>query len=50
MSRKNYQIIGNFHFVTKKYLENYVTEFEFRYNNRDNELTFEKVINKCLFI
>lgn len=41
-------IKGNFHFVTKKYLENYVTEFEFRYNNRENEFVFSDVLNRML--
>lgn len=41
-------IKGNFHFVTKKYLENYVTEFEFRYNNRENELVFSDVVGRLL--
>jgi transposase-like protein len=41
-------IKGNFHFVTKKYLKNYVTEFEFRYNNRQNELVFGDVLAKLL--
>ena len=43
-------IKGNFHFVTKKYLENYVTEFEFRYNNRENELVFGDVLEKLLLV
>ena len=41
-------IKGNFHFVTKKYLESYVTEFEYRYNNRENELVFGDVLNRML--
>jgi transposase-like protein len=41
-------IKGNFHFVTKKYLENYVTEFEYRYNNRENELVFSDILNRML--
>ena len=43
-------IKGNFHFVTKKYLENYVTEFEYRYNNRENEFVFGDVLNRMLCI
>lgn len=31
-------IKGQFHHISKKYLEHYVTEFEYRYNNRENEL------------
>ena len=41
-------IKGNFHFVTKKYLENYVTEFEYRYNNRENEFVFSDVLGRLL--
>jgi transposase-like protein len=41
-------IKGNFHFVTKKYLESYVTEFEYRYNNRENELVFGDVLSRML--
>lgn len=41
-------IKGNFHFVTKKYLENYVREFEFRYNNRENDLVFGNVLSRML--
>jgi transposase-like protein len=43
-------IKGNFHFVTKKYLENYVTEFEFRYNNRENAFVFSDVLNRMLVV
>ena len=43
-------IKGNFHWVSKKYLESYVTEFEFRYNNRENPLVFGDVLGKLLCI
>ena len=39
-------IKGNFHWLSKKYLESYVTEFEFRYNNR--EPTACNKTNLCL--
>jgi transposase len=41
-------IKGNFHFLTKKYLENYVTKFEYLYNNRENELVFSDVLGRIL--
>ena len=36
---------GNFHFLTKKYLENYVTEFE----NKRSAVSQIKLKNKYLF-
>ena len=41
-------IKGNFHWLSKKYLQNYITEFEFRYNNRENELVFSDVVARLL--
>lgn len=41
-------IVGQFHKVSKKYLQNYLNEFEYRYNNRkqDNEITFMSLIER----
>lgn len=41
-------IIGQFHKVSKKYLQNYLNEFEYRYNNRkkDNDITFKNLIER----
>ena len=40
-------IFGTFHKISKKYLQLYVNEFEFRYNNRKNEDIFGTAIRGC---
>jgi transposase-like protein len=40
-------IVGTFHKVSKKYLQLYVNEFEFRYNNRGNADIFGAAIRAC---
>jgi transposase-like protein/IS1 family transposase len=40
-------IVGTFHKVSKKYLQLYVNEFEFRYNNRMNADIFGAAIRAC---
>ena len=40
-------IVGTFHKVSKKYLQLYVNEFEFRYNNRKNADIFGAAIRAC---
>ena len=40
-------IVGTFHKVSKKYLQLYVNEFEFRYNNRENADIFGAAIRAC---
>ncbi len=41
-------IKGNYHFVSKKYLQNYINEFEFRYNNIENEGAFGDMLERML--
>jgi len=43
-------IIGQFHKVSKKYLDKYLDEFCWRFNNRENENIFENLISNMLFI
>jgi transposase-like protein len=40
-------IVGTFHKVSKKYLQLYVSEFEFRYKNRKNPDIFGAAIGLC---
>lgn len=40
-------IVGTYHKVSKKYLQLYVNEFEFRYNNRKNVDIFGATIRAC---
>ncbi len=40
-------VIGTFHKVSRKYLQLYVNEFEFRYNNRKNADIFGTAIKAC---
>ena len=42
-------IIGQYHKVSPKYLPNYIAEFVYKYNNRDdNEYMFDELLIKCL--
>ena len=40
-------IIGTYHRVSAKYLQAYLNEFLFRYNNRHNDDIFEAVLGNC---
>lgn len=44
-------ITGQFHWVSKKYLQNYLYEFEFKYNNRANKtnITFEDLMGRMCY-
>jgi hypothetical protein len=41
-------IVGQYHYVTPRYLDKYITEFSFRQNNRKNDNVFELVLQKAL--
>lgn len=45
-------IRGNFHHISKKYLQDYINEFQFRFNRRafTGEVIFEEIIEKMLKI
>ena len=40
-------VVGTFHKVSAKYMPLYITEFQFRYNNRGNLDIFGAVIGGC---
>lgn len=42
-------IKGNYHHISQKYLQNYINEFEFRYNNNQKEgLGFNEMLDRML--
>lgn len=41
-------VIGQFHYVTPKYLNNYINEFCYRYNNRENKQIFAETLLKAV--
>jgi transposase-like protein len=43
-------IKGNFHHISKKYLQDYVNEFAYRYNNRENNNLFEGLLNRMVLV
>lgn len=43
-------VIGQFHYVTPKYINKYIDEFCFRYNNRKNTQIFSETILKAVNI
>jgi hypothetical protein len=43
-------IQGNFHHISRKFLQNYVDEFCFKYNNRANDNVFDSIIKKMLVV
>jgi hypothetical protein len=45
-------IKGQFHHISKKYLQRYINEFEYRFNNRfvDEGVVFNNVVERLLFV
>lgn len=43
-------IIGSYHKISVKYMQNYINEFTFRYSNRKNENIFDLIIEKSILI
>ena len=41
-------MMGQFHWVSKKYLEKYMDEFCWRFNNKESEFMFENLLTKCI--
>lgn len=41
-------VYGIYHHVSKKHLQHYVNEFAFRYNNRNNEFIFDKLVGATI--
>jgi transposase-like protein len=41
-------IKGQFHFVSPKYLSRYLDEFCWRFNNKNNEFMFDKLLTNCV--
>ena len=41
-------IIGQFHHISKEYLQSYINEFSYRYNNKKNKNIFEDLISNCV--
>lgn len=41
------EMVGTFHKVSAKYLQLYVAEFQFRYNNRFNDDIFGTAVEGC---
>jgi hypothetical protein len=39
---------GQFHFVSPKYLNRYLDEFCWRFNNKDSEFMFEKLLTNSV--
>ena len=43
-------ITGQFHNISMKYLVNYISEFTWRFNNRDNESIFFDLLKRSITV
>jgi len=43
-------IYGVYHHISSQHNQNYINEFCFRYNERDNNKSFDKLIKQCVFV
>lgn len=41
-------IVGSFHHISRKHLDRYIDEFEFRFNNRNNKFIFRDAIRELV--
>lgn len=41
-------IVGQYHKITSKHLQEYINEMAFKYNYRNDQMSYNKLINKCL--
>jgi hypothetical protein len=41
-------IVGQYHYLSDKYLNKYILEFCYKYNNRENSNVFENLLSKCV--
>ena len=41
-------VVGSFHGVSRKHLERYLDEFEFRFNNRDNPYIYRDALKEIV--
>ena len=41
-------IVGSFHKISKKHLDRYIDEFEFRFNNRNNPFIFRDAMRELV--
>ena len=41
-------VVGSFHGVSRKHLERYLDEFEFRFNNRDNPFIYRDALREIV--
>jgi transposase-like protein/transposase len=43
-------IYGVYHSISSKHVQNYINEFCFRYNERNNTMVFDKLVKQCVLV